>query len=136
MLNRKAGGANHTIRDSSGNEIELNVSPRLMPSVVRTFMGRTPLDTEIDVLSIPVAPYWLNRSVAFLRWYRRKRPARIGNRCVFDPSCSRYAEMAFREHGFWKSVPMIIARLNRCRTGAGGLDYLQRQEESPDEVPD
>lgn len=104
------------------SEIELRVAKSLEPSVVRTFAGATPLDAEIDALAIPAKPAWLRVCIGLIRWYRRIRSRRIGQRCVFDPSCSRYSELAFRKHGFVGGAVAMLKRLHRCGPEAGGVD--------------
>ena len=103
-------------------EIELNVDASLAPSVLRAFCGGTPMDFEIDAQPIPEKPLWLNLCVRSLRLYRRLRPVRIGQRCVFDPSCSRYSELAFQRNGFVKGCIATFKRLHRCKSGSGGTD--------------
>ena len=103
-------------------EIDLRVDASLAPSVLRAFAGVTPLDAEVGALAIPTKPFWLWACIRFLRWYRRNRPAHIGQRCVFDPSCSRYAELAFRRRGFFRGALATLGRLRRCRSSAGGVD--------------
>jgi len=105
-----------------GAEIDLRVDASLAPSVLRAFAGVTPMDAEVDALAIPMKPFWLRSCIRVLRWYRRRRPPQIGRRCVFDPSCSRYAELAFRHHGFFRGALATLGRLCRCRPGAGGVD--------------
>lgn len=102
--------------------IDLRMDSHLVPSALRAFLGATPLDNEIDDMAVPERPYWLIVIVSLLRFYRRIRPARVSQRCVFDPSCSRYSEMAFRKHGASKGLAMTLLRLQRCRPGAGGTD--------------
>ena len=111
----------YTIKSGS-DQIHLCVDANLAPSALRAFLGRTPLDAEIDSLDVPKGPLWLKYSIQCLRYYRRVRPQSISCRCVFDPSCSRYAEMAYRKHGFFSGTARILRRLNRCRPGAGGID--------------
>jgi putative component of membrane protein insertase Oxa1/YidC/SpoIIIJ protein YidD len=103
-------------------QIELRVDSSLVPSVLRAFAGTTPLDAEVDVLELPRGPRWLRLCVGFLRWYRSKRPGVIERRCVFDPSCSRYSELAFRRRGFFRGALATLDRLRRCRPGSGGVD--------------
>ena len=103
-------------------EVELRVDAFLAASVLRAFAGHAPLDAEVDALPIPERPRWLNLCVRILRWYRRNRSRSLGQRCVFDPSCSRYAELAFRRHGPLNGGIAAIQRLRRCRHGAGGED--------------
>ena len=105
-----------------GDQIHLCVDAHLAPSVLRAFAGRTPLDAEIDSLEVPQGPRWLNLAVLTLRWYRRVRPQSMSCRCVYDPSCSRYAEMTYRKHGFFSGTARTLRRLNNCRPGAGGID--------------
>ncbi|MFH1260222.1 MAG: membrane protein insertion efficiency factor YidD [Elusimicrobiota bacterium] len=57
-----------------------------------------------------------------MRWYRRRILPKLGNRCVFEPSCSHYAELALREKGLVKGLKLTAKRLCRCRPGAGGID--------------
>lgn len=103
-------------------EIELRVDSVLAPSVLRAFAGTTPLDAEVDALDVPHEPRWLHACVGLLRWYRSKRSGVIERRCVFDPSCSRYAELAFRARGFFRGSFATLDRLRRCRPGCGGVD--------------
>ncbi|MCA9857621.1 MAG: membrane protein insertion efficiency factor YidD [Dehalococcoidia bacterium] len=62
-------------------------------------------------------------AIGALRFYRRHWSPRLGARCVFDPSCSRYAELAIRAHGVRRGVLMTVHRLRRCRPGNGGTDF-------------
>ena len=111
----------HTIKVGV-DQIHLCVDASLAPSVLRSLLGRTPRDAEIDDLSIPSGPLWLNFAVRSLRWYRRVRPQSMSCRCVYDPSCSRYAEMTYRKRGFFSGTFRTLRRLNNCRPGAGGID--------------
>jgi putative component of membrane protein insertase Oxa1/YidC/SpoIIIJ protein YidD len=104
------------------SEIELRVDASLLPSVLRAFAGTTVRDAEVDALQIPRSPRWLNVCIRALRWYRTKRSKAIERRCVFDPSCSRYAELAFRRLGLVDGAIATLRRLNRCRPGSGGID--------------
>jgi putative component of membrane protein insertase Oxa1/YidC/SpoIIIJ protein YidD len=105
-----------------GMEIELNMDAQLAPAVLRAFAGRTLLDAEVDALALPIRPRWLALCIRALRAYRRIRPVAIGLRCVCDPSCSRYAELAFRRRGFWRGLAATLSRLVRCSPGRGGTD--------------
>ncbi|RME43560.1 MAG: membrane protein insertion efficiency factor YidD [Chloroflexi bacterium] len=93
-----------------------------MPGVKRALTGTTPLDKEIDELPIPEDPAWLVLVVKGLRWYRHAIAPRLGNRCVFEPSCSRYSELAFRKYGFLRGMILSARRLYHCRPGLGGRD--------------
>lgn len=103
-------------------EIDLRVEASLAPSVLRAFAGVTAFDLEVDSLPLPKSPFWLHYCVRLLRWYRTSLSPYLGQRCVLDPSCSRFSELAFRRHGFFKGALATIERLWRCRPGAGGID--------------
>lgn len=105
-----------------GIDIELRVDEGLAPSVIRAFAGRTPLDADVDSMDRPSGPLWLKVCIGVLRQYRRVRPTSIGVRCVCDPSCSRYAELAFRKLGFFRGLISTVKRLRRCKPGRGGMD--------------
>src|SRR5262245_44321241 len=103
-------------------KVELRLDSSLAPSVLRSFAGKIPLDAEVDALDVPTFPRWLNSCVRLIRLYRRFRRASVGQQCVYDPSCSRYAELALRKHGLAKGLAATAARLCRCRPGRGGVD--------------
>jgi uncharacterized protein len=110
------------IVESQDTAIECYVDETLVASVLRAFTGTTPHDLEIDSQPIPLRPLWLATVIQVLRWYRTRITPTLGQRCVFEPSCSRYAELAFRERGLFRGVWLIIRRLFGCRPGAGGVD--------------
>ena len=99
-----------------------DVDPMLLPSVLRR-LGEVPQqDAIVDAFDVPKRPIWLMITVKLLRSYRKHLSPLLGNRCVFEPSCSRYADMAFRRHGLWKGIRITFYRLVRCRPGNGGVD--------------
>ncbi|MBY9065430.1 membrane protein insertion efficiency factor YidD [Hyphomonas sp. WL0036] len=103
-------------------DIELDVPETLRPSAMRR-LGLTPeLDQRIDALRPPATPWWRQLAVSLLRTYRRIRPGKIGNRCVFEPSCSRYSELAFRTRSFPTAIRLTLSRLHRCSPRQGGID--------------
>ncbi|MCI4667246.1 MAG: membrane protein insertion efficiency factor YidD [Bacteroidia bacterium] len=67
---------------------------------------------------------WLNWIVKAIRYYQKNISSNLGNRCVFDPSCSHYSEVAYREKGFFKGTFLTVNRLCRCRPQNGGIDEL------------
>lgn len=103
-------------------DVDLRVDDALAPSVMRNLFGQTPTDAEVDALPLPSRPILIRVSVRVLRSYRALISPRLGTRCVFDPSCSRYAELALRQDGVVRGVSKTIMRLTRCRPGHGGVD--------------
>lgn len=106
------------------NIIEIDASNEDIPIIERHFNKYTKRDIAIQNLILPARPIWLNIIVRLFRFYRRKIAHRLGNRCVFDPSCSHYSELAFREKGFFKGLKLTVKRLYRCRASNGGVDLL------------
>lgn len=105
-----------------GDTIEWVGDQRLLSTIKRTIVGTTDIDDQIDGLPIPDRPIWLHFTVRLLRLYRRHISIRLGQRCVFEPSCSRYAELVLRENGFFRGSAQAAMRLKRCRPGQGGVD--------------
>lgn len=109
---------------NKNDSFEINTSEKDAVLVIRHFCKHTELDLQIQNLPIPRKPIWLNITVKSLRFYQNHISEKLGNRCVFDPSCSRYSEQAFREKGFYKGFILTIKRLKRCRPENGGIDSL------------
>jgi putative membrane protein insertion efficiency factor len=106
------------------DHFELNVSEKDFALIQRHFSKYTERDTAIRQLDVPKSPIWLNMTVRAIRNYQDNVSSRLGNRCVFDPSCSHYAEIAFRNHGFFQGIKLTLNRLWRCRGENGGIDEL------------
>ena len=106
----------------NGVTIELRVDESLAPATLRAFAGTTPTDAEVDALALPWKPRVLHMCIQLLRWYRANISPRMGQRYVFEPSCSRYAELALRRHGLFRGLLLTLSRVHRCRPGAGGID--------------
>lgn len=109
---------------------EFDVDDRLRPSVERKLTGTTSIDTEIASHPLPNEPIQIRWSVALLRFYRKLAPRQIRCRCVYDPSCSHYSELALRQHGLFKGVKLTYQRLLRCKPGEGGNDFSGLQKEN------
>ncbi len=109
---------------------ELNVDEHLRPSLERQLTGTTKTDKIIQLLPLPQKPASIKIAVLILRLYRKYRPSVIGNRCVFEPSCSHYSELAIRENGLLVGIRLTIKRLLRCRPGEGGYDLSFKKEKS------
>lgn len=48
------------------------------------------------------------------RFYQKTISRADGNRCAMHPSCSRYAQDAFKRHNFFKAWVLTSDRLLRC----------------------
>lgn len=107
------------------NKFQFNVNPKDAIIVERAFNKHTKLDLEIKNMEIPKKPLWLNLVVRTLRFYQNNISEKLGNRCVFDPSCSRYSEIAYRKKGFYRGTILTLKRLKRCRPENGGIDTLK-----------
>ena len=103
---------------------DFNVDPKDSIIVQRQFLGKTTRDIEIEKLPLPTAPIWLKFFIKMIRFYQKRISKKLGNRCVFDPSCSHYSEIAYREKGLIKGTTLTIKRLYRCRPTNGGIDEL------------
>ena len=58
-----------------------------------------------------------------LRGYRLLISPLLGQRCRFEPSCSRYAEQAVLAHGIFKGTWLALRRIGRCHPWhEGGYD--------------
>lgn len=63
-------------------------------------------------------------AIALVRFYQRFLSARLSRRCVLEPSCSRYAELAIAQNGVIAGVIATRRRLHRCRPeNEGTIDY-------------
>ncbi|WP_301291083.1 membrane protein insertion efficiency factor YidD [Robbsia andropogonis] len=59
----------------------------------------------------------------FIGLYRNVAPNRLRNSCRFEPSCSKYALIAIRQHGAIKGWRLALRRIGRCRHPHGGIDF-------------
>ncbi len=103
---------------------EFDVDEKLRPSVERKLTGTTQLDTHVRTLSFVGLPVAIKLIVICLRAYRFVAPRWLRERCVFDPSCSHYSELAFRQHGVRKGLLLTARRLRKCKSGVGGVDLV------------
>ncbi|MBV9293683.1 MAG: membrane protein insertion efficiency factor YidD [Frankiales bacterium] len=64
--------------------------------------------------------------------YRRLLSPLLGPHCRFEPSCSRYAEAAVREHGAARGGWLALRRLSRCHPfHRGGYDPVPARAVRP-----
>jgi putative membrane protein insertion efficiency factor len=108
------------------DKFDLQVDPKDAVLIERHFSKHTKRDVAIHTLPVPSRPRWLRIIVRSIRFYQKHISHKLGNSCVFDPSCSHYSEMAFREKGFYRGLKLTIARLKRCRPENGGVDELSQ----------
>lgn len=107
---------------------EFEVDERLRPSVERRLTGTTQIDAEISARALPSKSIQIKLPIILLRMYRKLAPRALRCRCVFDPSCSHYSELALRQHGFFNGIKLTCKRLARCKSGAGGIDFLHLKQ--------
>ncbi|MAN45663.1 MAG: membrane protein insertion efficiency factor YidD [Alphaproteobacteria bacterium] len=106
-------------------DVEFDVPEELRPSAMRRMGLRPAMDQTIDRLPRPRITSAAFLPVALLRLYRRLRPEVIGNRCGYEPSCSRYSELAFRTKPPLTAFRLTYQRLCRCKPGKGGTDLTE-----------
>ncbi|MFN7950316.1 MAG: membrane protein insertion efficiency factor YidD [bacterium] len=62
-------------------------------------------------------------AIWLIQLYRVVLSPMLGPACRFEPSCSRYAEQAIRQHGALRGLALAIRRLARCHPfHPGGYD--------------
>lgn len=63
-------------------------------------------------------------STFLIRVYRAGIAPFFATSCRFEPTCSRFAEEALKQHGFYKGSYLFLKRLLRCGP-FGSIDYDQ-----------
>jgi len=104
---------------------DINAGSKDSAIIERYFTGCTKRDSAIKNLPVPQKPVWLNLVIRLIRYYQKNISHKLGNRCVFDPSCSHYSELAFRQEGLVNGIKLTLKRLHRCRPQNGGIDELK-----------
>ncbi len=100
----------------------IEVDPKNQVFIYRLFHVKTPLDVRIESLPLAHLSWWRRRIIVAIRYYQRHWSRKLGNRCVYDPSCSHFAELAYRKYGFWRATRETLKRLKRCNHRNGGFD--------------
>jgi putative membrane protein insertion efficiency factor len=61
--------------------------------------------------------------ILLLKGYKKIISPYLSSQCLYEPTCSIYAQDAVREHGVFKGIRMTLNRLGRCHPGhEGGYD--------------
>ena len=61
--------------------------------------------------------------LVLVRVYQLAISPLMANHCRFEPTCSRYAQIAIERHGVFKGSWLAMRRISRCRPGVpGGWD--------------
>ena len=80
--------------------------------------------------SILVYPFLL-----LIQIYRYTLSPFIGNQCRYYPSCSHYAEDAFKEHGVLNGLILSVKRIFRCHPWhEGGFDPVPTVIPVPEKI--
>lgn len=102
--------------------VVIDTPEALRPRVARALGLPLAWDDHVDAMGWPAVAQTGFIGAALCRLYRAARPKAIGDRCGFEPSCSRFAELCFRRHGTLRGLPLVVRRLRTCKGDAGGLD--------------
>ena len=119
------------------NELEganITISEEIRPRAFRELGIPLEWDVAIDTLPRPKLNSLSNICAKICIVYRHLRPNKIGNRCAFEPSCSRYSEVCFRCFGFRKGLRLTLSRLHRCGPKCGGVDLPPLIESNAAEI--
>jgi putative membrane protein insertion efficiency factor len=74
--------------------------------------------------------------IGLIRLYQWTLSPLLGGQCRFHPTCSRYAEQAFREHGLWRGAWLTVRRLGRCHPlSKGGYDPVPVRQKKDGGAP-
>ncbi|MBQ3075884.1 MAG: membrane protein insertion efficiency factor YidD [Clostridia bacterium] len=66
--------------------------------------------------------------IFLIQLYQKYLSPLLGPHCRFTPTCSQYAVLAFRRHGFWKGAVLSLWRILRCNPfGKAGFDPVPEQ---------
>lgn len=61
--------------------------------------------------------------IALINFYKKLISPLFPARCKYYPTCSEYAILSFKKHGFFKGLVLSVWRLLRCNPWSnGGID--------------
>jgi uncharacterized protein len=79
---------------------------------------------RFEVVSPPRVGFVRRVALALIHLYQRHLSVRLHRKCLLEPSCSRYAELAIAQNGLLRGGREIWRRLHRCRPeNEGKIDY-------------
>lgn len=61
--------------------------------------------------------------VTAVKLYQAVAPAKLRNRCRYEPSCSAYMLLVIEKYGVWKGVFKGLVRWKGCKPPNGGYDF-------------
>lgn len=64
-----------------------------------------------------------NIVIWLVKLYQNIAPAKVRNKCRFEPSCSQYMILSLEKYGFCKGLRKGFARWRKCKPPNGGIDY-------------
>lgn len=75
-------------------------------------------------MSRPPSLSWpVQLALALITLYQRTLSPLVGQSCRFQPTCSHYAQDAYRAYGFWRGSWLTLRRIGRCHPWGGhGFD--------------
>ena len=78
---------------------------------------------------------WLAWPLLALVWlYRILISPWLGNNCRYEPTCSKFALEALREHGAFRGTWLAARRIGRCHPwGGSGYDPVPDKTKNDDE---
>lgn len=69
-------------------------------------------------------------AILLIEFYRKFISPLFPARCKYYPSCSAYAQQAFKKHGFFKGFILSGWRILRCNPfSKGGVDHVPEKFE-------
>ena len=81
---------------------------------------------------VKVSPLLQKSLILLLQAYAYLISPMMGQACRFHPSCSKYAQLAIKEHGSYVGLCMTIKRLLSCHPWhPGGYDPVPKSLKPP-----